>query len=91
VVVVHGGRFFLWPLVQQDERWQLEPIGPEESPIPLDPEELEESGLFGVGVRVVHQLLKSKTQTPQTSPHPADAAGRSCEPRPLHLSRSSGG
>ena len=87
MVVVHG--------VQQDERWQLEPIGPEEAPIPLDPEELEETGVFGLGTAVVHQLLKSShltpPQTPQRSPHPADAPGRSPARRPLHLRRSSGG
>jgi DNA polymerase V len=58
VVVAHGGRFLLRPLVRQGERWQLEPLGADEAPIPLDQDALEESGMFGVGVLVVHQLLR---------------------------------
>ncbi len=87
------GRFLLRPLFRQGERWQLDPLGPESAPIPLNPEALEDSGVFGV--RVVHQLLRSKTltppQTPQRSPHPADAPGRSSGRRPLRQRRSSGG
>lgn len=60
VVVAHGGRFLLRPLVRQGEQWQLQPLAAGEATILLDPEAPEESGVFGVGVRVVHPLLGTR-------------------------------
>ncbi len=56
VVVAHGGRFLLRPLMVEGGSWQLAALSPGEAPLPLDPEDLETSGLFGVGVAVVHHL-----------------------------------
>jgi DNA polymerase V len=58
VVVAHKGRFLLRPLEVEGDNWHLAPLGPEETPLALDPGDLVESGLFGVGAAVVHQLLR---------------------------------
>ncbi|MFN9571360.1 MAG: LexA family protein [Cyanobacteriota bacterium] len=60
VVVAHGERFLLRPLDVEGENWQLAPLGPEEAPLPLDPGDLVESGVFGVGAAVVHDLVRGK-------------------------------
>ena len=58
VVVIHAGRFLLRPLEVEGDNWHLAPLGPEEAPLALDPRDLMESGVFGVGAAVVHQLLR---------------------------------
>ncbi len=56
VVVAHGERFLLRPLEVEGENWRLAALSPGKVPLPLDPADLETSGLFGVGVAVVHHL-----------------------------------
>jgi DNA polymerase V len=58
VVVAHKGRFLMRPLEVEEGTWHLAALGPEEVPLALDPGDLVVSGLFGVGVAVVHQLLR---------------------------------
>jgi len=60
VVVAHKGRFLLRPLEVEGETWQLAPLSPEEAPLALDPGDLVESGVFGVGAAVVHELVRGK-------------------------------
>ncbi|MFN9570421.1 MAG: S24 family peptidase [Cyanobacteriota bacterium] len=60
VVVAHKGRFVLRPLKVEGETWQLAPLGPEEDSLALDPGDLVESGVFGVGAAVVHDLVRGK-------------------------------
>ncbi|MFM7641532.1 MAG: LexA family protein [Cyanobium sp.] len=64
VVVAHGGRFLLRPLEVEGGSWQLAAISPGEAPLALDPGDLEISGLFGVGVAVVHHLRRRKLALP---------------------------
>jgi DNA polymerase V len=56
VVVAHGERFLLRPLEVEGENWCLAALSPGEVPLALDAADLETSGLFGVGVAVVHTL-----------------------------------
>ena len=58
LVVAHGGRFLLRPLVAEGDHWQLASLDPAEAPIPLDRWDLVDSGLFGVALRAVHQGLR---------------------------------
>ena len=58
LVVAHGGRFLLRPLIAEGDHWQLASLDPAEAPIPLDRCDLVGSGLFGVALRAVHQGLK---------------------------------
>jgi DNA polymerase V len=69
LVVAHGGRFLLRPLEVEGENWRLAALSPGEVPLPLDPGDLETSGLFGVGVAVVHHLVRSSraSQVPRAS------------------------
>jgi DNA polymerase V len=60
VVVAHGERFLLRPLEVEGENWRLASLSPGEVPLPLDPGDLETSGLFGVGVAVVHDMVRGK-------------------------------
>jgi DNA polymerase V len=60
VVVAHGERFLLRPLEVEGENWRLAALSPGEVSLPLDPGDLETSGLFGVGVAVVHDLVRGK-------------------------------
>ncbi|MFN9644641.1 MAG: LexA family protein [Cyanobacteriota bacterium] len=55
LVVAHGGRFLLRPLVVEGGRWHLAPLADAEAPIPLDGLDPLASGLFGVAVQAVHQ------------------------------------
>lgn len=55
LVVAHGGRFLLRPLVVEGGQWHLAPLGAAEAPIPLDGLDPLASGLFGVAVQAVHQ------------------------------------
>jgi hypothetical protein len=48
----------------------LAPLGPEEAPLPLDPRDLMESGVFGVGAAVVHDLLRRRQQRIQMKQYP---------------------
>jgi DNA polymerase V len=77
LVVAHGGRFLLRPLVVEDGRWQLASLSPAEAPIPLEGLETASSGLFGVAVQAVHHLFKRRDaatgpqrarRTPHSSP-----------------------
>jgi DNA polymerase V len=57
VVVAHRGTFLLRPLQRDGEgRWWLEPLRPDERPIPLEIEDVHASPLFGVAVHGVHRL-----------------------------------
>lgn len=60
LVVAHGGRFLLRPLVAAGEHWHLASLAAAEAPIPLDRQDLLSSGVFGVAVLVVHHLLKGR-------------------------------
>ena len=60
-----GGRFVLRYLQVEGENWQLAPLGPEEAPLALDRADLVESGVFGVGAAVVHDLLRGKRAQPR--------------------------
>lgn len=64
VVVGHGGRFLLRPLEVEEGSWQLATLSPGEEPVALDAADLESSGLFGVGVAVVHHLGRRKLALP---------------------------
>jgi DNA polymerase V len=75
VVVAHGERFVLRPLQVEGENWQLAPLDPEEAPLPLDPADLVESGVFGVGAAVVHHLLKRRKGLPQFVRKPRESGG----------------
>lgn len=56
LVVAHGGKFLLRPL-EVGEAWQLAAVGPGETPLALDPGDWVGSGVFGVAVAVVHDLI----------------------------------
>jgi DNA polymerase V len=58
LVVAHGGRFLLRPLVVEGDNWLLAALAPDESAIALDPADLVASGVFGVAALAVHGLLK---------------------------------
>jgi len=60
VVVAHQGCFLLRPLRRQGEQWLLEPVRAGEAARPLDLEEDDRSGLFGVVVHAVHHLGKKR-------------------------------
>ena len=64
VVVAHGGKFLLRPLVVEGGSWQLVAVSPGEAPLALDPGDLQSSGLFGVGLAVVHHLGRRKLALP---------------------------
>ena len=53
-------RFLLRPQEVEVANWQLGPLGPEEAPLALEPGDLVESGVFGVGVQVVHHLVRRR-------------------------------
>jgi hypothetical protein len=56
VSFAHGERFLLRPLEVEGGNWRLAALSPGEVPLPLYPGDLETSGLFWVGVAVVHHL-----------------------------------
>lgn len=58
LVVAHGGRFLLRPLVAEGGRLHLAPLGHAEAPLPLDSLEEVASALFGVALLAVHHPLK---------------------------------
>jgi DNA polymerase V len=57
LVVAHGGKFLLRPLEAEGATWQLAALGPGEAPVPLDPENLLDGGLFGAAAAVVHDMV----------------------------------
>jgi len=60
LVVAHGERFLLRPLEMEGENWRLAALSPGEVPLALDAADLETSGLFGVGVQVVHHMERGR-------------------------------
>ncbi|MFN7678550.1 MAG: LexA family protein [Cyanobacteriota bacterium] len=64
VVVAHGGRFLLRPLVgQADHQWRLAGLGPTDPPIPWNQQDPLASGLFGVATHAVHHLLRPRERS----------------------------
>lgn len=61
LVLAHGGKFLLRPLEVEGTYWQLAALGPGEAPLPLDPANLFDGGLFGVAAAVVHPMVPSRT------------------------------
>jgi hypothetical protein len=56
---------------QRSERWRPgDALGPGEAPVPLDPETLLDSGLFGVAAAVVHDLVPHRVQPTGGRPRP---------------------
>ena len=62
VVAEHRGEFLLRPLGRQGDQWVLEPVRPEELPIPVEIDNLDESPLFGVAVHAVHHMGPRETR-----------------------------
>jgi DNA polymerase V len=62
VVAEHRGEFLLRPLGRQGDQWVLEPVRPEELPIPVEVDNLDESPLFGVAVHAVHHMGRWETR-----------------------------
>ena len=62
VVAEHRGEFLLRPLGRAGEQWVLEPVRPEELPIPVEIDNLDESELFGVAVHAVHHMGPRETR-----------------------------
>jgi DNA polymerase V len=60
VVVAHGGRFLLRPLVGRADQWQLAGLGPTDAPIPWNQQDPLAAGLFGVATHAVHHLLRHR-------------------------------
>lgn len=60
VVVAHQGAFLMRQLLRQGEQWLLQPLRSSETPVTLDLEAEDRSGLFGVVVHVVHHLNKPR-------------------------------
>lgn len=74
LVVAHGGRFLLRPLVVEGGQWRLAPLGNAEAPIPLDALDPLASGVFGVAVQAVHQRPQRQRRRP-TGPALSDRRG----------------
>ncbi|MEB3352522.1 MAG: hypothetical protein VKM01_09385 [Cyanobacteriota bacterium] len=57
VVVVHGGEFLLRPLGRDGSgQWFLAPLGPGETAIPVEIDDIHDSPFFGVAVHGIHRL-----------------------------------
>ncbi|MFM7235958.1 MAG: S24 family peptidase [Cyanobium sp.] len=71
LVVAHAGQFLLRPLEVEGSTWQLAALGPGEAPLPLDPVNPLDFGLFGVAAAVVHDLVRRRTLPQGRRPGPA--------------------
>ncbi|MEB3316756.1 MAG: S24 family peptidase [Cyanobacteriota bacterium] len=71
LVVAHAGTFLLRPLEVEGTSWRLAALGPGEAPLPLDPNQPWDGGLFGVAAAVVHDLVRRRPPPPRGRARPA--------------------